>query len=143
MKWFEYNCQVHFADTDAARVAHFSRILCWVEEAEHAFWRQHGFAVHDSSTALLPAPVGWPRVGVDVRFRRPLRLDDVLTVALAVVDVHSKMLVWKFQIRVQDEIAVEGKMTVAAVEKAAAGNWQVTTIPAQMKAVLEPYCVDE
>ena len=37
--------QVAFHDTDASGVAHFSRLLCLVEEVEHEYLRSRGVEV--------------------------------------------------------------------------------------------------
>jgi acyl-CoA thioesterase FadM len=67
-----YQRRVAFADTDAAGVVHFSRLLCYVEEAEHAL------------LAELKIPLmgddkdggGWPRVHIDCNYFAPLRPAD-------------------------------------------------------------------
>ena len=45
--------QVAFHDTDASGVAHFTRLLCLVEEVEHEYLRSQGLEV-------LSPDCGWP-----------------------------------------------------------------------------------
>ena len=51
--------QVAFHDTDASGVAHFSRLLCLVEEVEHEYLRSRG--VFFPQTADGPACM-WRRI---------------------------------------------------------------------------------
>ena len=53
--------QVAFHDTDASGVAHFSRLLCLVEEVEHEYLRSRGVEV-------LSPDCGWPRVHVEADY---------------------------------------------------------------------------
>ena len=43
---------MRFADTDAAGIAHFSRMLTWVEAAEHAWFQQSGVPILDLSGSV-------------------------------------------------------------------------------------------
>ena len=49
--------RVHFYETDAAGIVHFSTFFRYMEEAEHALWRAAGLTV-----APAGAEPGWPRV---------------------------------------------------------------------------------
>jgi len=49
--------RVQFYETDAAGIVHFSWFFRYMEEAEHALWREAGLSI-----APIVADVGWPRV---------------------------------------------------------------------------------
>ena len=59
--------QVAFHDTDASGVAHFTRLLCLVEEVEHEYLRSQGLEFFPRIAAgpacmwmwITPAPQGW------------------------------------------------------------------------------------
>ncbi|WP_128157524.1 hypothetical protein [Akkermansia muciniphila] len=59
--------QVAFHDTDASGVAHFSRLLCLVEEVEHEYLRSRGWRFFPQTAAgpacmwrrITPALRGW------------------------------------------------------------------------------------
>jgi len=63
-----YQRRVTFADTDAAGYAHFSKILCYVEEAEHTL-------LGDLNIPLMNDG-GWPRVHVECNYFLPLSAGD-------------------------------------------------------------------
>lgn len=128
---FSYPRRVHFAETDAAGIAHFAAILCWVEEAEHALWASLGFAVHPASAGNLSAPVGWPRAGLEVRYRAPVRLDEELEVRLSLREWRGSRLVWDFQIVGADLLRAEGSLTVVSVT-ARGGSFATVPVPEEM-----------
>ena len=47
---------MQFHETDAAGIVHFSRYILYMEEAEHALWREAGLSI-----APRDSPIGWPR----------------------------------------------------------------------------------
>jgi len=62
---FHYRRRVQFADTDLAGVVHFSWIARYMEEAEHALWREAGLSIVSPD-----APLGFPRVAMAVTSAR-------------------------------------------------------------------------
>jgi acyl-CoA thioester hydrolase len=104
-----YTRRVTFADTDAAGVVHFSRILCFVEEAEHAFLLSLGFDV-------ISEREGWPIVKVDVDYRRPLRFNDEVDVIIEPFSGGKSSVTWSFAVFVDGAIAAEGIITTVRVD---------------------------
>ena len=47
--------RVQFYETDMAGIVHFSWFFRYLEEAEHAMWREAGLSIADGSE------IGWPR----------------------------------------------------------------------------------
>lgn len=94
---------VPFADTDMAGVVHFSRILCYVEEAEHAAMLHMGVKPIDRNG-------GYPKVRVECDYTSPLRLGDSVEVQMSLSAVGSRSLTWSFVIRVDGTNCATGKM---------------------------------
>jgi acyl-CoA thioester hydrolase len=67
--------EVAFSDTDASGWVHFSKILCYVERAEHAFLSSVDIAIFSNSNSS-------PRVKVDAN-GKPISITD---------DEHAKLL---------------------------------------------------
>lgn len=103
-----YRRRVHFADTDAAGVAHFSRLLCYAEEAEHEMLEKLGIPLLEGG--------GWPRVRVVCDYKAPLRAGDTAEVALSLADVGNSAVVWKFAISCKGRMVAEGEMTAVRVD---------------------------
>ena len=68
---FRYPRRVQFAETDLAGIVHFSTMFRYVEEAEHALWREAGLSIAERASGL-----GWPRLSAALEFRNPLRFEE-------------------------------------------------------------------
>ncbi len=102
--------EVAFSDTDASGWAHFSKILCYVENAEHAFLASVGIPVFSNNG-------GWPRVKITCDYRSPLRFQDAIEVVLHLNRIGTSSLNWKFQILKPDTTLVaEGEMVSVKVD---------------------------
>ena len=86
---YQFLRRVEFSDTDAAGVTHFSRLLSFVEEAEHALFRELEIPVITKST-------GWPRASLDVRFLAPCRFGDLLQLELSDFALEQSFLQYNF-----------------------------------------------
>jgi len=104
---FSHQRRVAFADTDAAGVVHFSRILCYVEEAEHAFLAQQGIPLLGNG--------GWPRVHVECDYSAPLRPEDTADISISPDKIGGSSIVWKFEIRCGDKLCASGSMKTVRV----------------------------
>jgi len=120
---FIYTRNVQFADTDAAGVVHFSRILCYVEEAVHAF-------LTDKDITVLGVDDGWPLVKVDVDYRKPLRFGNELEINVDPISVGRTSVTWSFAVMHGEDMAAEGIITTVHVD----GNARAKAIP----VVLQP-----
>ncbi len=115
----EYSRRVEFSDTDAAGVVHFSRLLCFVEEAEHDWMRT-------LSLDPFPPGEGWPRVGVEVRYLAPARFQDILRIELSGLISRPHGLGYDFSMtRQSDGVAIcRGTMRVAHVAISPDGTFE-------------------
>lgn len=107
---YRHQSEVAFSDTDASGWAHFSKILCYVENAEHAFLSSVGIPVFSNNG-------GFPRVNISCDYRSPLRFQDAFEVILQLTKIGTSSLTWKFQILKPDTtLAAEGEMTTVKVD---------------------------
>lgn len=113
-----YTRRVSFADTDAARVVHFSKILCYVEEAEHAFLLSLGLDV-------VSEREGWPIVKVDVDYRRPLRFNEEVDISIEPFSSGKTSVSWSFGVFCDGTMVAEGIFTTVRVD----GQGKPTEIP--------------
>ncbi|NWK56897.1 acyl-CoA thioesterase [Verrucomicrobiaceae bacterium N1E253] len=105
-----YERRVAFADTDAGGRVHFSRLFCYVEEAEHTLLAELKLPVLDGG--------GWPRVHVECDYFAPVGMGDEVEVILIPEKVGSTSVRWSFHLlhRGQD-VAKGGMKTVRVDEK--------------------------
>lgn len=100
--------QVAFHDTDASGVAHFTRLLCLVEEVEHEYLRSRGVEV-------LSPDCGWPRVHVEADYASSAGLGDWLSVELSLGAVGTSSLEWKFAVFHSEQPVMKGRYVVVRV----------------------------
>ncbi|HJO05621.1 MAG TPA: thioesterase family protein [Acidobacteriota bacterium] len=100
--------KVEFSDTDMAGIVHFSRLIVFMENAEHAFIEALGASVHMDHDGIR---LGWPRVAVEAQFKSPARFNDVVDIHLRVLSKKSKAITYGFSIRVGERLVGTGSMT--------------------------------
>jgi hypothetical protein len=71
--------RVQFYETDMAGLVHFSWFFRYLEEAEHAMWREAGLSIAGGGG------IGWPRVEASFEFYRPLRFEDEFEVHVRII----------------------------------------------------------
>ena len=121
----KYTRRVQFADTDLAGIVHFSKILCYVEEAEH-------YVMQELSVPAADKSGGFPKVHVDCDYRSPLRFGENAEIQMQLDKVGERSLTWKFTVRVAELISAEGSLVTVYVNKL--GKSEV--IPAPYRASL-------
>ncbi len=97
--------QVAFHDTDASGVAHFSRLLCLVEEVEHEYLRSRG-------VEIFSPDCGWPRVHVEADYSSSAGLGDWLSIELSLGTVGTSSLEWKFAVFHSGRPVMRGRYVV-------------------------------
>lgn len=128
---FVYRRRVAFAETDAAGIVHFSRYFRYMEEAEHALWREAGLSI-----APKDAEHGFPRVNAAFDYYRPLRFEDEIEVRIRIEHTSTRTLSYKAELwRGTDHIAT-GTMVTACVQTAADGTLVAVPIPPHIRAAL-------
>lgn len=80
---FHHDIRVRFVETDAMGIVHHSNYLHFFEEARVAFLRHIGHPFTEWRADGLESPV----LESYVRYRQPVRFDEVMTVHLSLADV--------------------------------------------------------
>ncbi|MFR1411222.1 MAG: acyl-CoA thioesterase [Akkermansia sp.] len=88
-------------------MAHFSRLLCLVEEVEHEYLRSRGGGSFPDC--------GWPRVLVEVDYSSSAGLGDWLSIELSLGHVGSSSLEWKFAVFHSERPVMQGRYVVVRV----------------------------
>ena len=102
-----YTRRVNFADTDAAGVVHFSRLLCYAEEAEHDWLEKRGIPLLGNG--------GWPRVHIDCDYLAPARVGDCVQVSISPVKIGRSSVQWEFSMACEGESIAQGNMKTVRV----------------------------
>jgi len=109
---YRFTRRVQFYETDVAGIVHFSWFFRYMEEAEHALWREAGLSIHPPDS-----DIGWPRIASSFEFYRPLRFEDVFDVHLRVAEMTKKTIRYECTLSKNDEKIASGSMTIACVRK--------------------------
>ena len=78
--------RVFFYEVDWAGIVHFSNYFRYMEEAEHALWRDDR-AQHRADRS---SGVGFPRVAASFEYHRPLRFEDELDIRIRIVSIANR-----------------------------------------------------
>ena len=133
---FEVTRRVEFRETDAGGVAHFSVYFGYMEEAEHALWRNLGTSVvrfEDDSV------LSWPRVSARCDYRSPLRFEDVVTIRVAVKRIGESSVTFTFQFQLDEKLVAEGELTTVYCEFSPPGRLEKRSIPPRLRYRLQSH----
>jgi YbgC/YbaW family acyl-CoA thioester hydrolase len=127
---FTLRRRVQFHETDAAGIVHFSCFFRYMEEAEHAMWRDAGLRIHPDESDL-----GWPRIAASFDFRRPLRFEDEFDVVIRVAEMRSRTIRYDCALQKDGETLATGTMTIACVRKQP--TMHAVDLPAEIRERLQ------
>lgn len=85
--------RVEFVETDLAGIMHFSNYFRYMEETEHAFFRELGVTLHANVDGEMR---GFARVHAECDYRRPLRYGDEVEVRLEVRQKDGSSIGYRF-----------------------------------------------
>jgi acyl-CoA thioester hydrolase len=121
--------RVQFYETDAAGIVHFSWFFRYMEEAEHALWREAGISIHPAD-----AEIGWPRVAASFEFRRPLRFEDEFEVRLRIAAMTRRTIRYTCALAQGETTIATGDLTIACVLKGPDASMKSIDIPPEIAA---------
>lgn len=131
--------RVEFCETDAAGIAHFSAFVCYMEQAEHAFWRHLGTSVVQKAAA--GGHLSWPRVHVECDYQGAARFEDVLEITLRVLKLGSKSVNYGFEFMRENQPIATGQIVAVCCKLDLGGALQSVVIPTTLRERLEPFLV--
>jgi acyl-CoA thioester hydrolase len=121
--------RVQFYETDAAGIVHFSWFYRYMEEAEHALWREAGLSIHPPDS-----PIGFARASATCDFKRPLRFEDEFDVTIRIAAISRKTIHYSCVMTKGDVTLATGVMTVICVRTEPDGSLKATNVPAEIAA---------
>ena len=119
--------RVQFYETDAAGIVHFSWYFRYMEEAEHALWREAGLSI-----APPEGEIHWPRVAASCDFHAPLSFEQEFEVWIRVSAMTQKTIQYTSLIARGDTRIATGTMTIACVRKRPNEPMRSVTIPREI-----------
>jgi len=124
--------RVNFYETDAAGIVHFSAFFRYMEEAEHALWREAGLSIHPSE-----GDIGFPRVATSFEFHRPLRFEQEFDVCMRIVAMTRKTIRYACLVTLGETKIATGSLTIACVRCRPNEPMKAIEIPQGITACLQ------
>ena len=129
---FRLRRRVNFYETDAAGLVHFSWFFRYMEEAEHALWRDAGLSIH-----ARDGEFGFPRVSASFDFHRALRFEQEFDVLLRVTAMTKKTIRYTCLLLDGETKIATGTLIVACVRRQPNEPMTSTDIPPEIAARLQ------
>ena len=131
---FRYKRRVQFAETDLAGIVHFSNMFRYLDEAEHALWREAGLSIVQPGS-----DIGWPRLSAALEFRNPLRFEEEFEVWVRIAALKTRTLEYELTIVRGETVIAVGTMTSVCVRKQSNGTMKAVEIPADVADKLDQF----
>jgi len=125
--------RVQFAETDLAGVLHFSNYFRWMEEVEHAFWRNEALSVVMDGK---DGRISWPRVSVTCDYFAPLHFEDEVELRFSVMSIGEKSMTFEVEFVHGGERVAVGRITAVCCATAP-GSFEPVAIPTDLRRRLE------
>ena len=130
---FRTTRRIEFGDTDMAGIVHFSNFFRFMEAAETAFLNTLGMSV---SWREGDQRFGFPRVSATCDFKRPVRFEEVVDIAVTVEEVGKKSVRYRFDFSKNGaEIAV-GRITAVYCRSTPDHVLESAEIPSDLRSKL-------
>ena len=136
---FSISRRVEFRDTDTAGIVHFTALLAYMEEAEHAFLRHVGLSVYLREQGET---ITWPRVSAQCDFKGAVKFEDVVDIAVRVQRLGGASVTYAFELSHQGRPIAQGSMTSVCCKMRPAEPPQAIPMPGWIRDKLAPFVAD-
>ena len=109
---FTWPVRIYYEDTDSGGVVYYANYLKFMERARTEWLRSLGL----EQDALRDEGHLFAVRSVQVDYLRPARFNDLLDVTASVVDAGGATLTFEQQVRRDDEVLCEGRVTVVSLD---------------------------
>lgn len=124
--------RVYYADTDFSGVVYHGRYLEFFERGRTDFLRLKGVHHTQLEAGLLGEPIVWIVRRMDIEFRLPARIDDILRIETAVLEASGARITMRQRISHPDgTVLVEARVEAALINK----QGRPRRMPAEWKAL--------
>ncbi len=126
----DFPIRVYYEDTDAGGVVYHARYLHFFERARTEYLRKLGF----SQQNLLADSLAFVVKKMEIDYKIPARLDDLLKVETKISELKGAKIVFCQQLWRDDDLLSEVLVTVAAVDLR---KMKPIAIPANIKKAFQ------
>ena len=125
---FSIAIRVYFQDTDAGEVVYHGTYLNFLERARTEWLRHLGYEQHQLKQQF---GVLFIVRGIELRFIRPARLDDLVDVSVAITQLGRAQVTLTQEVSSHDATLVRASVNLACV---ASGNFRPQPLPKEIGA---------
>lgn len=126
--------RVYFADTDFSGVVYHARYLEFFERGRSDFLRLSGVHHTELAEGVHGEKLVWVVARMEIDFRAPARIDDILTVDTRVEALSKARIVMGQQIRRGEQLLVEARVQATVI----GDNGRPRRFPAQWMEAFAP-----
>ena len=105
--------RVYYADTDFSGVVYHARYLEFLERGRSDFLRLAGVHHTEMAEGLHGEALAWVVRRMEIDFRAPARIDDVLTIDTRTTSVSGARIFMAQSIRRGEEVLIEARVEAA------------------------------
>ncbi len=124
--------RVYYEDTDFSGLVYHASYLRFMERARTEMLRALGLDQRALLDGAAGAPIFFVVRSMDIDFRRPATMDDLLTVETEALDLGGASLLLEQRVLRQAELLVSAKVTIVCVEAGRARR-----LPPEVRAKFE------
>ena len=132
MSEYRLRRRVHFYETDVAGIVHFSVFFKYMEEAEHALWREAGLSIAEPGSEI-----GWPRVAASFDYHHALRFEQEFDVHVRVAAMTKRSIRYTCVLSDGDTKIATGTLVTVCVRRQADQAMTVADIPPEIAARIQ------
>lgn len=107
--------RVYYADTDFSGVVYHARYLEFFERGRSDYLRLAGVHHTELHEGKHGERIVWVVRRMEIDFRAPARMDDILTIDTRTEDISGARIVMAQQLKRGDEVLVEAKVQAAII----------------------------
>jgi acyl-CoA thioester hydrolase len=107
--------RVYYADTDFSGVVYHARYLEFLERGRSDFLRLAGVHHTELAEGKLGERIAWVVIRMEIDFRAPARIDDILTIDTRAADISGARIVMIQRIRRGEEILIDARVEAAII----------------------------
>lgn len=129
--------RIYYEDTDAGGVVYHANYLRYMERARSEYLRGYGLSVQEMHDAGIIFPV----VAIEINYRAPAKLDDLLELETVVLAVKNSSFVLGQKVfrKADRKLLVDAKVTLACVGE----GLRARRLPVELRELLASQTVAE
>jgi acyl-CoA thioester hydrolase len=107
--------RVYYADTDFSGVVYHARYLEFLERGRSDYLRLAGVHHTELAGGKLGERIAWVVIRMEIDFRGPARIDDILTIDTHTAEISGARIVMQQKIRRGDEVLIDARVQAAII----------------------------